>query len=140
MEQSIKPSSGSKLSDSVAKLIELTQKSTITWKALSPKSIPLTGQDYEQVEGAYEADYLNMRMRFYKRSYKSMQRRPSTTFLAPQNEFYAVRTEEVVLEHVDNLGNVLYRFPELESLNNLFSAVQYANGGRGLIDALLQAT
>ena len=83
---------------------------------------------------------MNRRMRFYKRSYKSMQRRPSTTFLAPQNEFYAVRVEEVVLEHVDNLGNVLYRFPKLESLNNLFSAVQYANGGRDLIDALLQAT
>lgn len=140
MEQSLKPGSRSKLVDSVAKLIELTQNAIIIWKPLSPGSIPPTGQDYERVEAAYEADYLNRHMRFYKRSYKSMQRRSSTTFLAPQNEFYAVRVEEVVLEHIDTLGNVLYRFPELDSLNNLFSAVQYANGGRDLIDALLQAT
>lgn len=140
MAQSIKPSSGSKLSDSVAKLIELTQKSTIKWKPLSPDSIPLIGQDYEQVEGVYEADYSKLRMRLYKRSYKSMQRRPKLFISAFQDELYAVRVEEVVLEHVDTLGNVLYRFPELDSLNNLFSAVQYANGGRDLIDALLQAT
>ncbi len=136
----MKPSSGSKLSDSVAKLIELTQKSTITWNALSPDSIPLTGQDYEQVEGAYEADYSKLRMHLYKRSYKSMQRRPRLFISAFQDELYAVRVEEVILEHVDTLGNVLYRFPELDSLNNLFSAVQYASGGRDLIDALLQAT
>lgn len=125
------------LVEGVAKLIQFTQEGRIKWYALHPESVPLDGQEYERIEAAYETNFSGRKLRLYKRSFKSIQRRLSTTMLLPQNEFYPIHVEEIVLENLDDRGNVVFTFPSLESLSNLLSAVQYQAGGKELLEAIL---
>jgi hypothetical protein len=126
--------------EAVVNLIRLTQQGQLFWQAVPPHSIVLLGMENEQVEAAYQAKFNGKTLRLYKRSFKTLRSRGGSWVHLSQNAYEPVRVERVSLEYVDDVGNVAWRFPVLDSLSNLLVAVQYQTGGKDLLDEILSAS
>lgn len=129
-----------KVVEAVVNLIKLTQQGQLFWQAVPPHSIALLGLENEQVEVAYQAKFNGKTLRLYKRSFKTLRSRGGMWVHLPQNAYEPVRVERVTLEYMDDVGNIAWRFPEIESLDNLLVAVQYQAGGKDLLDEILSAS
>lgn len=95
----------------IEKLIELTQKNTISWTVSD--MLPSLS-DMERVDTVFSAEYFGQNLRLYKYFYR---------FYRDEEEFYWL--EDYRLETYDMYNNTLYVFPRTQNVKDLMGAVMY---------------
>ncbi len=112
--------------DAVAKLIKLTQEGELKWTIDDPPP-NFSTRPNARVEVVFVAKHGEKSLRLYEKRFQEefvdfdeFEMRP-----VPKVEWRKV----VVLEFIDDSGNSLWRFPSVEALNDLISAVQYQVAG-----------
>ena len=108
--------------DAVAKLTELTQNGKLKWGVDEFPKAPGTASP------AYTASYNNRTLRLQKR------RVEEESGYFGRSEF----RDEFTLEFIGAQGNSLWKFPDIDAIEDLFSAVQYQTAGvREFLNELL---
>ena len=113
-----------KLVELVAKLIELTQESTLSWKVVDANE----GSDlgFTKIIGAvFETTYGGKILRAYKRQYDNSEEKNMYNMYAYQPT-YSIAIE---LEFVDNKGNSIWCFPRITGIIDLYKAISYKAAG-----------
>jgi len=108
----------------IDKFIELTQHNKISWEREIPapnSNLLATGNKINLV---YSTEYKTHYIRAYKEAYKHF---------TDENDFcWGYR---LVLEFVDQSGNSLWRFPEINNIAELLNAIKYKDAN---VDNLLK--
>lgn len=123
-----------KIVEKITRMITLTQNNTIKWRAVSPESEKIIQDDNSYAIGAvYTAEYKGKYLRLYKRRFKVSEppyaSGVTATLLGAAGLLskisYPYWATKVVFEFTSSVGDSLWVFPEVSSLEDLFSTVQY---------------
>jgi len=113
-----------KLVELVAKLIELTQESSLNWKVVQANKDSEPG--FTKTIGAvFEAFYKEKHLRIYKREYDNTEENHMFNMFMHQPS-YSIAIE---LEIVDNQGNPIWSFPRVTGIVDLYKAIAYRVAG-----------
>ncbi len=113
-----------KLVELVAKLIELTQESTLTWSIVKPSN------DIEQgftklVGSVFEAKYQNKNLRIYKVEHDNTEENHMLNMYMHQPSYSVA----IKLEFVDRYGNSIWSFPRITGIVDLYKTIAYETAG-----------
>ncbi len=109
--------------EAVAKLTALTQDGSLQWEARSPFG------ERSVVGLSYYTEYKHQRLRLERRMVVD---EDAASFRRGS------RVERIFLEFIDNDDNSLWTFPEVDALEDLYSAVRYQTAGaKAFLDDLL---
>lgn len=110
-----------KLVELVAKLIELTQESSLQWNIVQPNKSSERG--LTKIIGAvFEAQYKGKNLRIYKREYDNTEE----MHMYVHQQSYSVAIE---LEFVDKQGNSIWSFPRITGIVDLYKAIGFLAAG-----------
>lgn len=113
-----------KLVTLIAKLIELTQESSLEWKVVPASKSSETG--YTKVIGAvFEASYMGKTLRIYKKKNDNTEENHMFNMFLAQPS-YSIAIE---LEFVDKHGNSIWSFPRITGIVDLYKAITYKAAG-----------
>jgi hypothetical protein len=108
----------------VAKLIELTQESTLEWKVVDVNEGAEFG--FTKIIGAiFEAKYEGKVLRIYKREYDNTEENNMFNMYMHQPS-YSIAIE---LEFVDKKGRSIWKFPRITGIVDLYKAISYKAAG-----------
>ncbi|MEX0740986.1 MAG: hypothetical protein WD071_16760 [Pseudohongiella sp.] len=108
----------------VAKLIELTQESTLRWEVVEANEGSEFG--FTKIIGAvFETKYGGRILRIYKREYDNSEDNHLFNTYAYQPT-YSIAIE---LEFVDRKGNSIWSFPRITGIFDLYKAISYKAAG-----------
>jgi len=116
--------------EAIAKIIKLTQEEKIKWQTATKKPKILEG--IEKIDSAYTGEYLGKTLRIYKVYTKSEKPylpdiHTSFSLLVRPTEYQW--TYSIVLEIIDKDGNVMWTFPNLNILSDLYEEIGYKIAG-----------
>lgn len=118
---------GDKYINVIAKLVKLTQKGKLKWESLyDPETIAASPD--ERIESAFVTQYKTRTLRIFKKRYKvNLTSSVAMTFLSfsTSHERGPIWSTTIILQMIDEKGLVLWTFPEVEPIEDLFAAVQY---------------
>lgn len=107
-----------KLVKLVAKLIELTQESELYWKVVDSNGD--SEPSMTKIIGAvFESNYKDKTLRIYKREYNNTEENHMLNLYQPS---YSIAVE---LAFSDKQGNIIWRFPRVTGIIDLYKAVTY---------------
>jgi len=122
--------------DAIAKLIELTREGSIRW---TPKAADesLKKDPQDRLGTVFEARHKGRNLRLYERAYRIAGVSPilRASGLFGEGDWHTV----VLLEIVNDEGQVLWTFPQMNALRDLLASVRYQSAGvADFIDELLE--
>ena len=113
-----------KLVELVAKLIELTQESSLQWKIVQANKSSELG--LTKIIGAvFETQHMGKYLRIYKREYDNTEENHMFNMFLHQPS-YSVAIE---LEFVDKQGNSIWSFPRVTGIVDLYKAIAFSAAG-----------
>ena len=113
--------------DAVTRMIELTQQGKLQW---SVEYIPAS-DDGDRTIVAFLTRYKDKVIRLYRGRVRVEYDSNTLTREAIFPRGLPTWTTKIVLEFVNNEGETLWTFPEVDALSDLLSAVQYQVAGVG---------
>jgi len=121
-----------KIINAIVKLNNLTQDGKIKWRTIQPR--PSLNRDKDSiVDLVYTAKYNNKRLGLYENKFKVENAPYASLSGSLDSIFGSVKyphwQTRVVLEFIDEDGNNLWTFPEVQGLNDLLSTVKYQIAG-----------
>lgn len=127
--------------EAIVKLIELTQKKRLEWRAIPVEGVPLRGYRAERVVAAFQADHIGRKLLLSRRSYElnhnsfgyDVQRKLERAFQLHNSHSTGgnLRDSTVLLEFVNDDFNPLYTAPRTEATNQLFKEVEFQHSDNG---------
>lgn len=107
----------------IAKLLELTQEQKIKWRTV--KNTQNSDPSMTKIIGAiFETDYKFKKLRIYKRERNNTDdNRNYISFIAQfEKPSY---TDTIILGFTDEQGNIVWSFPQVSGVRDLYEAVAY---------------
>jgi hypothetical protein len=133
------PSDKEKTIKFVAKLLELTQDGAVTWTVIEPRQSLKTHPDFP-VDLLYVTTHKDKRLGLYQQRRGYVTLRDALFSSSGYSGFESKNPSRVgtFLEMIDDQGNCLWSFSEVNGLQDLYDAVQYQVAGvKGYLDAVL---
>jgi hypothetical protein len=114
--------------DGVARMIELTQQGKMRWAEVEPQST--TDEEENRTSAIFQSIFNGRNIRLYQ---KKVRVRTVADELAkvmqPKQKITPTYRRIGVLELVNAEGATLWKYPEVDALNDLLTAVQYQVAG-----------
>jgi hypothetical protein len=122
------PEATNKWIEAVAKMIKLTQSGDLQWK-VEPPPDEAKKQPDDRIEAVFSTDYLEKKLRIYKRTFKAYYPTVDIGVLLRGTSLEPYWDTEVLLEFLGPRNVVLWAFPKVDPLKDLLASVQYQVAG-----------
>lgn len=129
--------------ETILKLVELTQDGKLEWHSPS-KEETIEPRPGVMIESIFISKFKNTNLRIYRRRISSQKANAffglgkivPNVYNAETNTF---EISEVILDIIDDEGRVLWQFPKLNALNDLFTSAQYQVANvKGFVKSVLE--
>ncbi len=120
-DKEVAENNNDKLVKLIAKLLEMTQEGDLTWEIV--KNIKSEPSQTKNIGAIFETNYKGKKLRIYKREYNNIEDNIMYGHLMVSGQSsYTIST---ILGFFDNYGNLIWRFPQIIGISDLYEAVTY---------------